>query len=103
MYNISFECNQAYIGSSSHSIEIRIKEHHHHICLAQPENFAVADHSVNQDRIIKYQETKILATKTGYAGHLVRVTIKLERHHKNMNREEGLILRRSWKSLIWVL
>jgi predicted GIY-YIG superfamily endonuclease len=95
IYSIPCECGKVYIGQTGCSIEMRLKEHHRHICLQHPEKSAVAEHSINLSHQIQLHNTSILANKSRYMDQTVREVIDL--HPNNINREDGFSLSRSWK------
>jgi hypothetical protein len=66
---------------------------HGHIRLQQSEEPAVAEQKSNQERHIQLQDTKILSAKP-------RGAIDVELHRSDMNREGGMVLRKSWKSVV---
>jgi hypothetical protein len=63
---------QVYIGQTGRSIDTRIKEHHRHIRLAQPDKLAVAEYSISRGHRIQLQNTKILSTQSRYMDRLIK-------------------------------
>jgi hypothetical protein len=99
VYCASCECGRVYVGQSIPSNQTRIKEHHLHIRLAQPEKSAVAEHSISHDHTIRLQNTIILSTKTNYMARLIREATGIELYANDMNRKDGFTLSTTWKPL----
>jgi hypothetical protein len=103
VYSVPFEYGQVYNGQIGRSIQTRVKKHQRHIRLQHPDKSAVAEQSINLDHRIQLQNTTILSTKSRYIDRMIRKATEIEIQPNNMNREDGLRLSRSWKSLIHAL
>jgi hypothetical protein len=89
-----------YIGQTERTIENRIKEHQRNTRLLQTEKSALAEHSLQQDHKIWFQNTKILSKTWGYMKRLIMEAIQVEIHPNNLNREDGLRLSTTWKPIL---
>jgi hypothetical protein len=65
VYRIPCECGKVYIGQTGRSIEARFKEYMRHIRLDQPEESAVAQHSINTGHQIDFN-VLVLDRESGY-------------------------------------
>jgi hypothetical protein len=65
-----------------------------------PDEWAVAEHSIDQGHRIQFHNSSILASKTRYMDRSVREATKIELHPYSINREGGFCLSKSWKPLI---
>jgi len=66
IYSMPCKCSQVCIGQTGPSIKTRIKEHHRNIWSGHPDKLVGAEHRVNHDHLIKFQDIQILSTVPGY-------------------------------------
>jgi hypothetical protein len=103
VYSVPCENGQVYIGQTGSTIDTGVKEHQRLIRLQHSDKSAVAEHSINLNHRIQLQNTTILPTKFRYMDRMIREAIEIELQQNNMNREDGLRLSRSSKTLIHAL
>jgi hypothetical protein len=96
VYRIPCECGEAYIGETARTIETRMKEHRRNIRLCQPEKSAVAEHSINLDHKIKFDNAKLLGRSNGYWDRITKEAIEIRMEVRNFNRDTGYALSAAW-------
>jgi hypothetical protein len=89
-----------YTGQTGHSVETKVKEHHHHTQLYHLEKPAMDEHITNPGHHILLNDTSILAKKSGCMDRIIREVTEIILHANNMNRQDGFSLNRSKKPLI---
>jgi hypothetical protein len=102
VYRLPCECGHVCIGLTGRSTETRKKDYCRYIRLGHPAKSAVAKREFTRD-LIKFQDTRILSTASGYTDRLFRETRELEFNSNNMEREDRLTVSGSWKPLIRLL
>jgi hypothetical protein len=65
MYLIPCECGKVYIGQTGSFIEANFKEYIRHIWLDQPEEYAVAEHSINTGKQIDFNNVSVMVRASG--------------------------------------
>jgi hypothetical protein len=81
VYRIPCECGRVYIGQTSRSVYIRLKEHRRYIRLEHPDKSAVAEHSIVQGHRIQLQNSSIFAAKSRYMNRIVMEATEIELHY----------------------
>jgi hypothetical protein len=76
-------------------VDYRQKEQMKALKYYYPENSAVAEHSIEYQYKIIFEETKILHLENKH--RLVLEAVEIKRNHNNVNKENGFILSDMWK------
>ena len=71
--------------------------------VGQSFHLAAQEHSFSRKHHVQLQNTEILSIKSHYMHSVIRVVTMVLHHLNRMNREDGLVLSRSWKPLIQTL
>jgi hypothetical protein len=91
VYSVPCEYSQFYIGQTGRSIQTRIKGHHRHISVEQPDKSAVAEHSINLGHRIKLHDTTVLSAKSTNTDQMIWEAIEIELCRNNMNRKTAFV------------
>ena len=92
IYAIPCSCGEIYIGETSQAINIRIKEHCVDIRHERIKKSAIAENSQKTNHHICIEDTKVIEIEENYNRRHVQEAIEIEKHEKNFNRDNRLIL-----------
>ncbi|XP_046409083.1 uncharacterized protein LOC124173964 [Ischnura elegans] len=90
-------------GETGRTIETRLKDHKRHLRLGQPEKSAIAEHSIQHDHVIQFDDAEILMRSTKYWDRVVKEVIEIRLDHKNFNRDAGYAISNTWKPVLSAL
>lgn len=100
IYKVPCECGSVYVGMTNRSIKTRITEHKRHTRLQQPDRSAVAQHSLENNHTINFEQVEILAKERGFYNLSRREAVEIEQHPNNFNRDNGYKLSNIWKQVL---
>ena len=100
IYKVPCSCGSVYIGMTKRSVKTRLCEHERCLRLNQPEKSAVAQHAIENNHTIEFNQTEILAKPKGYFNLARREALEIEQHPNNFNRDMGYQVSRTWRPLL---
>ena len=60
----------------------------------------MAEHSINKNHYMCIEQDKVIATEYHYMRRRIREAMEIEKHPKNFNRDDGMVISEIWKHLI---
>ena len=96
VYLFPCSCGTGYIGETSRSIRQRIHEHAIDIRHSRSHTSALAKHVGKSCHHVCIEDSKVLSWVDHFHHRKLREAIEIERHPKNLNRDDGWKLSRSW-------
>ena len=85
-----------YIGETSQSIRQRIFEHDADIRHNRSRTSALAEHAGKSCHHVCIEDSKVIAKVDHFHHRKLREAIEIERHPRNLNRDDGWKLSKSW-------
>ena len=99
-YSISRSRGKLYIGETSRSIKVILKEHYLDILHNKIKSLAVAEHCIKSNHYICVEHAKVISTEEHYSKRRIREAVEIEKNTGNFYRDYGLVLSDLWKPLI---
>ena len=66
----------------------------------QPEKSAIAEHALNEDHEILFEQAEVLVKANGFYDINRLEAIEIAQHPFNMNRDKGWHLSKAWRSVL---
>ena len=88
-----------YIGETERTLTARSKEHNSDFRLGHVGKSSVADHSIENNHIIKWNSVEIIDQEQKWYHRKVKEKINILKHPINMNKQPGVKIAKSWDNL----
>ena len=96
-------CGKVYIGKTGCPIQLRLEKNHDDIIHECTKKYALAEHSVTSKHHICIEDAKVIARIDHYMKRCVIEAIEIEKHPKNINRDDGWKLSKSWTPIMTLI
>jgi len=96
VYLVRCSCGISYIGKICRSIKQRTIEHATYIRHNRSRSSALAKHAENLKHHVFIEESKVIARVDHSHHRKFREAIEIERHARNLNRDDGWKLSKNW-------
>ena len=80
VYSIPCSCERLYIGETSHSIKVRLKENCSDILHNKTKSSAVAEHSIKNNHYFCIEHVKVISIEEHYSKRCIREAVEIEKH-----------------------
>ncbi|KAL0266587.1 UNVERIFIED_CONTAM: hypothetical protein PYX00_009089 [Menopon gallinae] len=100
IYSIPCQCTKVYIGMTQRPIATRITEHERHLRLGHTDQSAVAEHSIQCDHNILFNQTQVKARISQPRLLPFREAIEIAKTPNNFNRDQGHPINPIWLPLL---
>ena len=103
IYEIPCECGKVYIGQTGRTVSERISEHERDLRMQYFDKSAVAQHALENNHHIVFDEARLIDRATNYWDRIRREAIEIKLQPSNFNRDSGLHISKSWDPAISTL
>ena len=103
VYEIPCECGQVYIEQTGRMVSERISEHKRDLRMQYFDKSAVAQHALENNHHIGFNEARLINRATNYWDRIRREAIEIKLQPNNFNRDSGLHISKVWDPAISAL